>query len=241
MTHALHDTACAEQVWNEQQMAQAVREPACRVWDYGAPAVVLGCSQRRLLATACHAGRLPLLLRGSGGGAVLVGPWMVGLSVALPSEHELAGASVVASYRWLGELLAGLLQDAGIDADALSPHAARAVAPASGLDWACFAGLSPWEVVAGGRKIAGLAQVRRRQGVLLVGGVLLDEPDWPLLCSVLHRPAAEAQRLAQCTTSWAQQGGPPMSRSRFAQVLQQRLQVAIGLRQASNAPAPEPA
>jgi lipoate-protein ligase A len=117
----------------------------------------------------------------------------------------------------------------------------RAAPPAAGLDWACFAGLSPWEVVAGGRKIAGLAQVRRRQGVLLVGGVLLDGPDWPLLCSVLRRPAAEAQGLAQCTTSWAQQGGPPVGRSRFAQVLQQRLQSAIGLRQASLAPAPEPA
>eukprot|EP01034_Spumella_vulgaris_P044296 gene44296-55086_t len=38
------------------------------------------------------------------------------------------------------------------------------------LGWACYGGYSPWEVVVGRRKLVGLAQVRRRGGVLLVAG-----------------------------------------------------------------------
>ena len=45
---------------------------------------------------------------------------------------------------------------------------------ARAADVACFGGLSPYEVLAGGRKVVGLSQARRRQGTLLQAGVLLD-------------------------------------------------------------------
>jgi lipoate-protein ligase A len=201
-------SACAEQVWNEAQFERPVVAPAWRLWRYDRPAVVLGCSQRRLLASAQDETALDMLVRGSGGGAVLVGPWMLGLSVVLPSTHRLVRGGAVESYRWLGEGLAEVLRAGGIDAQALAPAAARrSDADGPVPDWACFAGLSPWEVVVGRRKIVGLAQVRRRHGVLLVAGLLLDTPDWPRLCRALGRPAADAGRLAELTTSWAAERG----------------------------------
>lgn len=194
-----------EQRWNEDVLATAVTAPVWRMWTYEEPAVVLGCSQRRLLASAPdHGPGIDFLVRESGGGAVLVGPWMLGLSVALPVKHPLA-AGGVESYRWLGQTVAGVLQAAGIEAHAAAP---RAAAGASTVPWACFGALSPWEVAVGERKIAGLAQVRRRNGVLLVGGVLLDSPDWALLCTALGRPPAEAATLRELTTSVACQGRP---------------------------------
>lgn len=218
------DLACAEQVWNERQLAQPVLVPAWRLWAYPRPAVVLGCSQRRLLAQAREDQGLAVLLRGSGGGAVLVGPWMLGLSVALPAQHPLVAPGLLASYRWLGELLASVLQDAGVEARALPPEEARGAAPAGALDWACFAGLSPWELVAAdGRKIAGLAQVRRRHGVLLVGGVLLTTPDWPLLCAVLGQAPEQAQALRLRTTCWAEQASAAPSSVELARTLDSRL------------------
>lgn len=191
--------AVLEQLWNEQQLAQPVAQPAFRLWRYQAPAIVLGCSQRRLLAQAD--GGVPVLLRQSGGGAVLTGPWMLGLSVALPAGHPLASQGLVASYRWLGEAIARVLQQGGVEAQALAPEALRAMSAEQrmAVDWACFGGLSPWEVLAGGRKIAGLAQVRRANGVLLVGGVLLQPSPWRLMCEALGRDGADVQALAATT------------------------------------------
>jgi lipoate-protein ligase A len=219
--------ACAEQVWNEQQLAEPVRAPAWRIWTYREPAIVLGCSQRRLLAAARDDTDIALLLRGSGGGAVLAGPWMLGLSVALPANHALAVSGVVASYRWLGELLATLLREAGMAARALPAEAVRARAPPASLAWSCFGGLSPWEVVAGDRKIAGLAQVRRRHGVLWVGGLLLDTPDWSLLCRPLGHGADVVSALASVTTSWAQERGARPEARLVAAALEAQLQAAL--------------
>jgi lipoate-protein ligase A len=193
--------AVSEQMWNEQQLAQPVAWPAFRLWRYQEPAVVLGCSQRRLLAQA--QGPVPVLLRQSGGGAVLTGPWMLGLSVALPADHPLARQGLVASYRWLGEAIARVLQQGGVAAQPLVPEALRAMSAAqrSAVDWACFGGLSPWEVLVRGRKIAGLAQVRRANGVLLVGGLLLQPSPWRLMCEALGCDGADAQALAAITVS----------------------------------------
>lgn len=208
--------AVIEQQWNERQLAEPVRQPAWRLWRYRQPMVVLGCSQRRLLASADEAACAPMLVRESGGGAVLTGPWMLGLSVALPADHPLVGGGPVESYRWLGERIARVLQEAGLDgAHAIAPERLRAsvashgAGPSDGIEWACFGGLSPWEVLAAdGRKIVGLAQVRRRNGVLLVGGALLTPSPWSLLCRALVRPDSDAHRLARVTTSCRDEIGP---------------------------------
>lgn len=193
-----------EQRWNEAALAAPVRRPAWRLWVYREPAVVLGRSQR---AWARDRGAgLEVLVRTAGGGAVLVGPWMLGVSALLPPAHALAAGGPVPSYRWLGEALALALQRCSVDALALSPEVLRARRggrPAPAPDWACFGGLSPWEVLVGERKIAGLAQVRRREGVLLVAGVLVHPPPWDLLCDRLGQGADEALRLARATTSLA--------------------------------------
>lgn len=199
--------ACAEQRWNEAQLLQPPPCPVARLWHYDAPAVVLGCSQRRLLATVDDRCELPVLLRDAGGGAVLVGPWMLGLSVVLPAGHALVRGGAVPAYRWLGEALAGVLRRFGIAATALAPTALPASRTDDPLAWACYGGLSPWEVVAQEKKLVGLAQVRRRTGVLLVGGLLLAPPPWALLCRVLGRAEADARALAARTTSVQETAG----------------------------------
>jgi len=194
---------------------------------------VLGCSQRRLLADLGTRADVEVLVRAAGGGAVLVGPWMLGVSALLPAAHPLAACDTVPSYRWLGECLAQSLQQVGIGASALSPErlrARRGERPAPAPDWACFGGLSPWEVLVGERKIAGLAQVRRRHGVLLVAGVLLQPPPWTLLCDLLGRPIEEAQRLALATTSCAEERAdaePEPLQAALCQALAEALQAAL--------------
>ena len=116
----------------------------------------------------------------------------------------------------------------GVAAHALSPDDVRRNPGNPALGWACFGGLSPWEVVADGRKIVGLAQLRRRTGVLLTSGTLLARPDWAALCAALGRPADDARALAGVTTSCEEQlGAAPLVES-FASELHQMLTDVLG-------------
>lgn len=203
--------AAEEQAWNRAQLAQPVTAPCWRLWTYEQPAIVLGCSQRtqyeHLQATP-GGPSMEVLLRESGGGVVLTGPWMLGLSLALPNSHPWLGQGLLESYRHLGQLFAELLAAQGVPARALPPAelpAQQAALIERGLpvlDWACFGNLSPWEVVdAQGRKLVGLAQRRRQTGVLLVAGLLLIEPPWGRLCEALGRGEDETvlrQRTVSC-------------------------------------------
>lgn len=200
-------SAVFEQRWNEESLARQVTQPAWRAWLYQHPAIVLGRSQRSLSSGMDSQNKLEVLLRASGGGAVLVGPWMLGISVVLPTDHPLATGGAVNTYRWLGEVIACALGQIGADAWAISPEALlahRAENPAPALEWACFGGLSPWEVLVGKRKIAGLAQVRRRQGILLVAGVLMQAPPWELLTDCIGKQPMDAHRLAELTANCAE-------------------------------------
>jgi len=126
---------------------------------------------------ACRAAGIGIYRRATGGTAVLSGPDLLGLDLVLPAGHPLALADVTRSYAWLGEALAAGLRDLGVDAKPVAPEAARAqlsaVPAGDPLRLVCYATLSPYEVAAGGRKLVGLAQARRRVGVLLQAGVLL--------------------------------------------------------------------
>ena len=156
-------TIAQEQAWNRQQMLEPVTRPRFAVWMYDAPAIVLGCSQRKFEdgARARLAPDVELLLRPSGGGAVLTGPWMVSCSVVLPLAHPWVHGRLPDSYQGLGQLHVDLLARLGVPCMALPPDQVDACNLRTGpiVPWACYGSLAPWEVVdAAGRKLVGLAQ-----------------------------------------------------------------------------------
>jgi len=175
------------------RLAQTAR-PAVR-W-YGAPrlALVLGSGQRPSEAdgAALAAAGGSLHKRASGGTAVLFVPGFLMQDIALPMGHPLRREDVSESYRWLGELWAETLAALGIVAEPISIAAARADSAASDalLRRACFGGRSPYELLAGGRKLVGFSQIRRRQGALLQVGLYAH---WPgrKLAQLLRMPADE--------------------------------------------------
>jgi len=193
---------------------------------------VLGCSQRFLREDVARrlAGCVELVERESGGGAVLTGPWLVGVSVVLPQGHPWLSGGLLDSYRRLGQLHVAVLSDFGVPCRAVAPHELPRVAdPGTGrtVDWACFGGLSPWEVVnPQGRKLVGLAQRRRQSGVLLVAGTLVGAADWSLLCDAMGRPQDESI-LRQCTVSCGELAGHPIEPEQLARALTQRLEHAL--------------
>lgn len=227
-------TIADEHAWSAQMLEAAVSRPAWRVWLYRRPEIVLGCSQRALrerVAQRAPAG-VTVSVRPSGGGAVLAGPWLVGLTVVLPPEHPLLGAGLTASYRWLGELHVEVMRAAGIEVRAVDPQAARAPPGEPALEpvrWACFGGLSAWEVIdADGRKLTGLAQQRRRTGVAYSGGTLVARTDWKLLCDAIGEPAAAPRLAARTIACDDVAGAARRSPIEWAQRLDAALAAALG-------------
>jgi len=200
-----------EQDWNERQLAQPVTEPQMRFWTYRRPQIILGGGQRGSvdMEAAQQRSGISVLCRHSGGGAVLGGSWMLSMSLLLPPQHPIARRSPHAGYQLVGEAHAAALRSFGVaamalDAPRLRALRARRAAAGSGEDvmgWACFGGLCHGEVVVGDRKIVGLAQVRRRTGVLIVSGTLLTEPDWWHFGAALERSAEDLARLRRLTVS----------------------------------------
>ncbi|MGD9695072.1 MAG: biotin/lipoate A/B protein ligase family protein [Thermoleophilia bacterium] len=143
-----------------------------------APALVLGRSHADppLDREAIAAAGARVVRRSSGGGPVLWDAGMLSLDIVLPRGHPLAPDDVVAAYRWLGEAFARALRTCGVeDAEVVSVERARRARDRRGAaSGACYGGLSPYEVTAGGRKVVGLSQARRRPGALLQAGVLMD-------------------------------------------------------------------
>jgi len=222
-------SAADEQDWIREALAERVTRPQWRVWRYRSPAIVLGLSQRRRHAEiAARTGEaLAVLVRASGGGAVLAGPWMIGVSVLLPPRHPLAAGALVDSYRWFGELHARVLRAFGVESRLLSPQQLREgdsrVGGVEPLPWACFGALSPWELVdSGNRKLSGLAQQRRTTGIALVAGTLLCRPPWSMLCEALDRGdalEALARRTTDCESIRESAGLAPLDevqRARFS-------------------------
>jgi len=181
--------------------AMAAGNPPTLYWSMAeAQGLVLGFSQQEsvLNSRALAALHLPIYQRRAGGTAVLVGPHLLGLDVALPPDHPLVLPDLVESYRWLGEAWAAALAHFGMQARAISPveaHEQRALLKRdetrereSILHRSCYGALSPYEVVAGHRKVVGLDMIRRRTGSLLQAGVLLHWETETLAQLLGHTP-----------------------------------------------------
>lgn len=134
-------------------------------------ALIFGSAQRddEADAAVCAAAGITVVRRGTGGGAVLCDAGVLLIDIAVPRGHPLGIDDVTEAYRPLGEALAAGLVDLGVETRLVSVEAARASDDArrAAARRACWAGLSPYELVLpDGRKLVGLAQ-RRRAGVVL--------------------------------------------------------------------------
>lgn len=135
------------------------------------PALVIGSGQRleTVDEEACRRAGLEVVRRGSGGGAVRCDGRVLGVDVALPAGHPLALDDIAEAYAWVGRAWVDALAAIGVEAALVAPADARAQGAGrrEAARAACWAGISPYEVLtADGRKLVGLAQRRRRGAVL---------------------------------------------------------------------------
>jgi lipoyl(octanoyl) transferase len=165
--------------WNmgvdEALLGSAARDavPTLRFYTWDAPCLSLGYAQRLCEARrrACHAARVPVVRRATGGRAVLHGSDLT-YAVAAPEAYLPAGLR--ASYAVVSEGLCAALRALGV------PAQRRAGRPAerSAAPFDCFALAATDEICVAGHKLVGSAQ-RRCGGAVLQHGSIRLRPDDP--------------------------------------------------------------
>jgi len=197
--------------------------PTLRLYGWSPAAVSIGVHQEQSEAcdaAACAAAGWDVVRRPTGGRAVLHGADEVTYSVALPLDRAPAG--VLAAYAWLARALVAAYRRLGLPAE-LAPG--RHLAARSG---ACFDAPAAHEIVVGGRKLAGSAQVRRA-GYLLQHGSLPVTFDPDLHASLLGLAPEAAGLLARQGAGLRDFIDPPPARAEIVAAVAAGFEEALGV------------
>ncbi len=190
-----YDTGPA-QLATSEAVLDAVRSgltpPTLRFYSWSEPVVILGVGQpgSDLDLAACEAHGYRVLRRISGGTAVYHDADELSFEITVPAGHRLGPHDVRLAYARFAEILSDALARIGVATRVV--EAAEATTRSSGplLRPACFAALSPYELLSSDRKLVGLAQVRRG-GATIQHGAIYRHFDVGKLSRVLAAPTAE--------------------------------------------------
>lgn len=146
--------------------------PVLRIYSWDRPSLSTGAHQRLTsdLLARCNAVGVPLVRRPTGGSAVLHDG---DLTYSVVCRH--GGAGVLEAYRRVAACLLDGLRRLGIEAEIGTRRR-----PAGPLrlerDSSCFATALGADLEAGGLKVCGSAQVRRRDWFLQHGSIPISDP-----------------------------------------------------------------
>lgn len=149
------------------------RPEVLRFWSSGRNAVVIGRGQdaaQTVRLEACRENGVPVMRRFSGGGAVLLAPGVLCYTYIMEYEKRPGTRDLRKSYEVVGSLLKEGLRRIGVESE---------IQPLGDL-------------AAGGRKISGNAQARRRK-YFLQHGTLLVMPLVKLIDRYLPHPPEEPE------------------------------------------------
>lgn len=146
----------------DEALLQQIQEPMLRVYSWARPAVSFGYFEKYQLVHNAHPQR-DLVRRWTGGGVVSHGEdWTYSLLVPITCDFTRLGTAE--SYRAIHDALAVTLRDAGL-------CVAVADTADEKISQACFENPVRYDVISGGRKIAGAAQRRTNVGLLHQGSI----------------------------------------------------------------------
>lgn len=164
-----------------------LNRPVLRFYGWHEPAATFGYFQHFSEVERLTPLR-PLIRRPTGGGIVPhENDWTY--SVAIPTTHEWYEATAVESYRRIHDWIRAAFAQLGMITE-LAPVAIKT------LPGQCFVGCERYDLLLTGRKIAGAAQRRRRDGLLIQGSLQCPE----------NLPSRSRWELAMCRIGSLQGG-----------------------------------
>jgi lipoate-protein ligase A len=174
--------------------ARATGEAVLRVYGWARPTLSFGRHEavRGRFAPPSLARADVDAVRRPTGGRVLLHHREVTYSVTAPAPE---GERLVESYRRINALLVAALARLGVPVTEAPAGAARRPGGA-----ACFADPSAGELIVGGRKLVGSAQLRERGALLQHGSILVDDDQSRIAELAAHpiTPALPAATLRGC-------------------------------------------
>lgn len=163
----------------DEALLRHAQFPVLRIYSWDQPCVSIGYFQKATLAPADR----PMIRRYTGGGLVEHGNDLT-YTLILPPTHPLTTAGTLPSYQKIHEAVACALQKSGVPC-------VLATAQPQKDDPACFLKPVPADVLdSHGRKLAGAAQRRTKQGCLHQGSILLSQKIPPQLGDLLSESLA---------------------------------------------------
>lgn len=158
-----------------------VGDPILHLYDWARPSATFGYFIRPENHLNSHPD-IDFARRPTGGGIVFH-IWDLAFSFLMPSEHPQFSLSTLDNYRFVNRAVLETVQSYFSLTPELIPQDAAALGP--DCQNFCMAKPTQYDVVYQGRKIAGAAQRRRRQGYLHQGTISLCVPNLELLNEVL--------------------------------------------------------
>ena len=187
----------------DEALLRHVESPVLRIYGWDVACVSLGYFQKASLAPADR----PFVRRYTGGGLVEHGLDLT-YTLILPADHPLTTAGTLPSYRSIHQAVALALEDCGIACRLATAHPKQD-------DPSCFLKPVPADVLdPAGRKLAGAAQRRTKQGCLHQGSILLPQTIPPALSKTL------TQRLQACLQAELQNSKVSPEEEKAAQELE---------------------
>lgn len=197
------DNMLKEQQHITSKVTQPIEKPEVMFWRYDSIGIILGCSQRlnHQQIRLAEQYKLPWVRRSSGGGAVLAGPWTLSVTLFLPIKHTVAKGNIIGLFSWLEDIWFKVLAENEVNCRAVDNNMivqSKDNAKKNKLEWACYGSLSHGEIVCNqGKKLVGIAQLRKATGVTLVSGLNLLPFDWQPLSAVFNNNKESAALLAR--------------------------------------------
>jgi len=205
--------------------------PTLRFYGWRVPTLSIGCFQdyrKEVDDEACRRFGVQVVRRPTGGKAVLHEQELT-YAVIAGSDPGLFPPDILKTYRVIGRCLSEGLAQIGIRAE-MKEEGRRS--PEGTLRSACFSFPSRYELLVGGRKICGSAQMRSR-GFFLQHGSLLTAFDPRRTCGVMRPRRAlekEADLLRNAVTSVGEQAGPAVGEECLRRALREGFERTLGIR-----------
>ncbi len=198
--------------------------PTLRFFGWAPPAVSLGYFQKASLEIDvgfCRRSGIDIVRRPTGGKAVLHQHELT-YSLVGTTETPLFTDDILGTYRIISSCIEDALRRLGLTPEVAMEGRSAAGTPLEGY---CFAAPSRYELLVGGRKICGSAQVRTG-GIFLQHGSLLIDIDAGRVSAVM---GVEEAGVSATTTSLREQLGRPVPAGEMVRILRQAFEETLGV------------
>ncbi len=172
----------------DAEMLETVQQPTLHFYDWERPSITYGhfIEPSKFLNLTSAAERGIDCARRPTGGGIVFHLWDLAFSVLVPAQSNFFSLNTLDNYAFVNQAVLRAVQNFLGERKDLSLTSQDLAAASVDCKRFCMAQPTKYDVVLQGRKIAGAAQRKTKQGFLHQGTIALMMPEMDVLKDVLH-------------------------------------------------------